>query len=665
MEKTLKPVPDVEALRYKGTPEKPDIKIFVSHRIDLDSETIDNPLYIPVRCGAVYDERENVEMLGDDTGENISEKRNTFCELTVMYWAWKNVKADYYGLCHYRRYFSFSDKQYEVSLHQDGYSCSGCVVEESLSKESQKEHNLNDEDRIRDVLKNTDILMMRRFDVTKEGFSEVGLPMRNPNSYLTYKDFCICLDVIGERFPDLLNDAKEYLHQNEAVFYTMSIMKKDIYDKACQFLFGVLFEVEKRIDISYYSEERSRALGYMGEYLLGIFLYHTARIRRGERIKEKDIVFFKHTEKKEPIRPYFAKNNIAVVLSSSDEYSLFLGVCIQSMVLVGSQENNYDFIVLERNISDGNKKRILKIADGKRNISIRFVNVGRLFSNIDFYLSSSDLSQETYYGLLMPFLLKNYDKVISMDCDMIVKKDIAELYRTDLEGNIIGAVRDVIIQGALNDETTDTKDYYSNELQLKNPYYYFQAGILLMDLEKYRSAFSQEQICDLLNTSKFRIVDQDALNILVEGKVKFLDQRWNYMVESNDWIRHNLSLSPASSRKEYLEAKKEPYIIHYANHEKPWNNANMPYSEEFWKTAQKTDFYHILLQRMMILTQISPMNDRVVRAKQSKIRNLTDKVLPKGSRRRNALKRIMPSKGSPEWNRIKELYYTFFEHTKR
>lgn len=78
LEKQYKPVPDVEALRYKGTPDKPDIKIFVSHRIDQDSMTIDNPLYIPIRCGAVYDEREGISMLGDDTGDNISEKERVF-----------------------------------------------------------------------------------------------------------------------------------------------------------------------------------------------------------------------------------------------------------------------------------------------------------------------------------------------------------------------------------------------------------------------------------------------------------------------------------------------------------------------------------------------------------------------------------------------------------
>ena len=61
-----------------------NIQIFVSHRIDLNAELIDNPLYVPVRCGAVYDRREKVSILGDDTGDNISEKRLSFCEFTVL-----------------------------------------------------------------------------------------------------------------------------------------------------------------------------------------------------------------------------------------------------------------------------------------------------------------------------------------------------------------------------------------------------------------------------------------------------------------------------------------------------------------------------------------------------------------------------------------------------
>ncbi len=92
-----------------------NIKIFVSHRIDQLSQKIEsNPLFVNVRCGAVFDKRPHEvigKLLGDDSGDNISAKRNEFNELTVQYWAWKNQKADYFGLCHYRRYLSFTPPQ--------------------------------------------------------------------------------------------------------------------------------------------------------------------------------------------------------------------------------------------------------------------------------------------------------------------------------------------------------------------------------------------------------------------------------------------------------------------------------------------------------------------------------------------------------------------------
>ena len=86
---------------------KKKVAIFVSHRIDLSCETPESSIYHPVRCGAVFDESEQTTIPGDDTGDNISYLRNSYCELTVQYWAWKNFDSDYYGLCHYRRYFFF------------------------------------------------------------------------------------------------------------------------------------------------------------------------------------------------------------------------------------------------------------------------------------------------------------------------------------------------------------------------------------------------------------------------------------------------------------------------------------------------------------------------------------------------------------------------------
>ena len=135
MDRCYKSVPDIEKLKYYGKLLKPDIKIFVSHRIDLDSTSIIDPLYIPVRCGSTYDEREGITMLGDDTGENISKERMSFCELTVQYWAWKNIEADYYGLCHYRRYLSFSRTEYPT----DAY---GNVLEQFIDEETIKKYGL-------------------------------------------------------------------------------------------------------------------------------------------------------------------------------------------------------------------------------------------------------------------------------------------------------------------------------------------------------------------------------------------------------------------------------------------------------------------------------------------------------------------------------------------
>ena len=90
------------------------IKIFVTHTPNKVSEKIKLPVFEHVLAGADYQIGES-ELVRDNTGDNISVKNKSYCELTTQYWAWKNTDYDYYGFCHYRRYFSFSDKEIEES----------------------------------------------------------------------------------------------------------------------------------------------------------------------------------------------------------------------------------------------------------------------------------------------------------------------------------------------------------------------------------------------------------------------------------------------------------------------------------------------------------------------------------------------------------------------
>lgn len=192
------------------------IKIFVSCRIDLKSEPIDNPLYVPVRCGAVFDADNDRRIIGDDTGDNISIKRTSFCEFTVQYWAWKNAEADYYGLCHYRRFLSFSDKKYRTNLH----NMAQCLM---ITAHNKKKFLLENDRHMREVIEKHDLVLSEYAEVTR-----IPTPLGNKsnvlqmwhgldNVFFPSSAIDIMFELIEKLAPQYLNSAKEYfnghLHQ--------------------------------------------------------------------------------------------------------------------------------------------------------------------------------------------------------------------------------------------------------------------------------------------------------------------------------------------------------------------------------------------------------------------------------------------------------------------
>ena len=273
----------------------PDIKIFVSHRIDIDSELIDNPIYIPIRCGAVFDKENPMGIAGDDTGDNISDRRMSFCEFTVQYWAWKNVEADYYGLCHYRRYLSFAERRYKT----DEYTM---VHEAVLTPGKKKKYGLLDRKAMADLISCYDI-------VTSEYAPVEKIPTRRKSTATVQElwDDCVgdffvasaiplLFELIDQLAPEYSRSAREYFAGDRHRGFNCYVMRRELFQRMCALQFPILFEVERRLDTSGYTQTMRRTPAFLGEMLYGIFLYHVTTYESW-RVKEQQLAYFQDTER--------------------------------------------------------------------------------------------------------------------------------------------------------------------------------------------------------------------------------------------------------------------------------------------------------------------------------------------------------------------------------
>ena len=286
------------------------IAIFVSHRIDLKSKRIDNPMYHDMRCGAVYDENKNSDIPGDDTGDNISKLRIPFCELTVQYWAWKNYDAEYYGLCHYRRYMSFCDQVLDGNdylLH----------IEKELNSASASKLQLFNYSEMEKQIRSHDIIVGKSFDTTKitripPKKSVLDLWLASTN--LVDSDaIYLTIDIVREMFPDYAQTMNEYLASRLYRGYNCYVMKKELFQKLCEFEYAVLFEFYKRYDMTGFEGNKQRTPGYMGELLFGVFICHMEKL--GYDVKENQIAFFDNTKSD-------SQKNDIVTYNKAEESSL-------------------------------------------------------------------------------------------------------------------------------------------------------------------------------------------------------------------------------------------------------------------------------------------------------------------------------------------------------
>ena len=266
------------------------------------------------------------------------------------------------------------------------------------------------------------------------------------------------------------------------------------------------------------------------------------------------------------------ENNLEVIpifYAVDDGYVPFLAVSIHSLIENSSKEYYYAIKVLYTNICEENKKKILKYE--RDNVKIEFVDLNYYIEEIKDKLFTRDYyTKTTYFRLFIPNIYPQYNKVIYLDSDTVLLGDVAELYLQDMGSNLVAVVPDDIIQ---NEEIF--QEYVEKVVGVADYRKYFNAGVLVMNLDEMRKSKFQEKFLYLLETVKFAVVqDQDYLNRLCKGRTKILENGWNRM--------------PVPNNKTKVEKLN---LIHYNLNYKPWHYDGIVYEEYFWQYAEKTEYY--------------------------------------------------------------------------
>ena len=495
-------------------------------------------------------------MIGDDTGDNISNLNRTFAELTGIYWAWKNYdklgNPDYIGLAHYRRMFKDEDikaaTQYDIT-----------AVKDKVYNDANIEEQFN--------------------------------------NYHYTNDLYDAINILLDIKPEYKKDIQKYLSQPFGYFYNMFIMKKEIFFEYCELLFKVLFKLHDNIDYNKLTFCNQRMPAYVAERLTGFFITHK---KQSYSVNEVNAVF-KDIPLNRTIKPIF-KDAICVCLSSDDNYAKYLGVTIASIKANRKTKDNYDICVLDGGISQVNKKKILKLSE--KNFSIRFININGFIDEVgeNIFSLNAHFTIATYFRFFITQIFSEYPKVVYIDCDLVVNNDMSELYNINLGKYALGAVHDVEITRRL--ETDDRFNgnmtaYLKDKLKMKNIESYFQAGVLVLDIKKLTKIdFTKKCIDRLIEIKNPLFVDQCILNSLFDGEYKQIDMKWNCMWQLVVYCKDLDRQLDVNAYNEYMNSRNNPYIVHYAGGVKPWYYPNIELADIWWKYARQTPFYEEFLQKL-------------------------------------------------------------------
>lgn len=266
------------------------------------------------------------------------------------------------------------------------------------------------------------------------------------------------------------------------------------------------------------------------------------------------------------------KNKIIPIYFASDKnYLPYLTVAVKSLIDHANSNADYRIYILTDDLTIDDITEMKSFE--KPNTKVEIVNVHNKIESIKNKLALRDYySVSIYFRLFIPSLFPQYNKAIYLDSDIILNRDIAEMFNVNIGIKYLGAV--------LDETVYSNKDfiYYVNEALDVSEKQYFNSGVLLMNLAKFRQNNIEEDFYKWVNNYQFGAVapDQDYLNITCKNSVKYLDLGWNKMPMCEELPSEKL------------------HLIHYNMFMKPWKYENIMFEDYFWKYAKQTSFYDFI-----------------------------------------------------------------------
>ena len=261
---------------------------------------------------------------------------------------------------------------------------------------------------------------------------------------------------------------------------------------------------------------------------------------------------------------------IPIFFTIDDSYAPFLAVALNSAIKNSDPQRNYKAIVLYQDLGTDNISRLQSLQTENFKIELMPIraNMEALDDRMSNRLRCDYFTLTIYFRLFIPSMFPQYDKGIYIDSDVVLTDDIAKLFDIDIGENYIGACNDLSIADI------PPLVAYTEKAVGVNAKEYINSGVLLMNLKKMRDDDLEGHFLSLLNKYHFDSIapDQDYLNAMCNGKIYYLEEKWDTM--------------PNDAKPMLTETS----LIHYNLFSKPWCYDGIQYEEQFWNYAQDCGF---------------------------------------------------------------------------